>query len=82
MMQNWMLFLLAVILCLSPIAAVVGMVMMYHSQTRLLRLISERSGIPAINMETAKVVERETVKLPERKKISIPIPGSQNFRKS
>ena len=80
MLTSWQMFSLTVILSLSPIVSLIALVLMSQNQTRLLRLISEKSGIPATTMESAEP-KKEVIKIPDiRKRISIPIPGAQNWK--
>jgi hypothetical protein len=71
-----LMLLVAVILALITLTA---LYLTYQLQIRLMRISSERLGIPAINMEDRQPT---TPKPPEkpRMKISVPIPGMQMFK--
>lgn len=79
MMLNWLLFLVLLALAAAPLVATV---LMYKTQTRLLRIFSEKQGIPATIMESSKPEMKEpAVKRDTRPRVSVPLPGSQLFKK-
>ena len=77
-LPSWLTAFAVAMLSAAPLLA---LVLMHKTQTRLLRIFSEKQGIPATIMERAKPESREpAVKKDTRTRISVPVPGSQMFK--
>jgi hypothetical protein len=73
----WMM-LLVVLGALS--LAGISLWLTYQLQIRLMRISSERLGIPAINMEPRPEPKEYTPKPDARARIHVPIPGGAMFK--
>lgn len=71
-LMSWLLVLMAV--SLSAVT-ILQAVLAYHTQTRWMRIFSEKQGIPATIMEKAPEPKEPVVKNDNRPRISVPIPA-------
>jgi hypothetical protein len=79
--MTWMNFCLLLAVAILSAAPIVSLVLTYKIQTRLLRIFSEKQGIPVPIMENEFKPLNVTPAPPERKKVSVPLPGASMFRK-
>ena len=84
MTMTWMIWLMLWMALLASAAApIVALILMYKTTTRVLRISSERLGIPSITMENSSKQEEPKVPAPKKKVLmSVPLPGSSLFRKA
>lgn len=73
---------MALLVAMLASGPVIALVLNHKTQTRLLRMYSEKSGVPAMIMEPAKTEPKPEIARPDtRKRITIPTPGTQFLKK-
>jgi hypothetical protein len=60
--------------------AILTTVLAYRIQIRLMRISSERLGIPSINMEAKPEPKEPVKKVDNRPRIHVQVPGMQMFK--
>jgi cell division protein FtsN len=77
-LQNWLICFLAASLVL---VASLALVLQYLNQARLMKIFSERQGVPISILEGKPEEKAEASPPVARRRISVPLPGAENFRK-
>ena len=81
-MTTWMILLMVLAVVSLALVAGTALVLTYQLQIRLMRISSERLGIPARSMEPEKPPTVIVPKIDNRPRMHVPIPGGAMFKPS